>query len=83
MSKQKPVGYAEKYDIKRGEGYDFWVSGQKGKHTVPLYTAPPKRKWVRLTDKEIAKAVGSQIDEVYLADFRKVIAKLKEKNSEY
>jgi len=44
--------------------------------------AQPKRQWVELTDKEIAEAVGSPIDEVYLSDFRKVIAKIKEKNHE-
>ena len=47
-----------------------------------LYTLPPKHKWVELTDAEIAEAVGSPIDEVYLADFRKVEAKIKEKNNE-
>ena len=41
----------------------------------------PLRKWVGLTDAEIAEAVGCPLDEVYLADFRKVIAKLKEKNT--
>jgi hypothetical protein len=39
-----------------------------------------EREWVSLTDEEIAQAVGSPIDEVYLSDFRKVEAKLKEKN---
>jgi hypothetical protein len=39
-------------------------------------------EWVSLTDEEIAQAVGSPIDEVYLKDFRKVIAKLKEKTRE-
>ena len=38
------------------------------------------REWVGLTDQEICEAVGSPLDEVYLADFRKVEAKLKEKN---
>ena len=46
-----------------------------------LYTSPPIREWVGLTDEEITEAVGSPIDEVYLADFYKVIAKLKEKNT--
>ena len=46
-----------------------------------LYTAPPIREWVELTDAEIAQAVGSPIDEVYLSDFRKVEAKIKEKNT--
>ena len=41
----------------------------------------PDELWVGLTDEEIAEAVGSPIDEVYLADFRKVIARLKEKNT--
>ena len=40
-----------------------------------------EREWVGLTDDEIASAVGSPIDEVYLADFRKVEAKIKEKNA--
>jgi hypothetical protein len=39
-------------------------------------------EWASLTDEEIAQAVGSPIDEVYLKDFRKVIAKLKEKTRE-
>ena len=38
-------------------------------------------EWVDLTDDEIALAVGSPIDEIYLADFRAVIAKFKEKNT--
>ena len=45
-------------------------------------TQEPKREWVGLTDDEIAEAVGSPLDEVYLADFRRVIAKLKEKNND-
>jgi hypothetical protein len=44
---------------------------------VPLYEG---KEWVSLTDDEIADAVGSPVDEVYLEDFRKVEAKLKEKN---
>ena len=53
----------------------------------PLYTAPvdakairAEREWVDLTDDEIAQAVGSPLDEVYMADFRAVIAAFKEKN---
>jgi hypothetical protein len=40
-----------------------------------------KKPWVGLTDEEIAQVVGSPLDEVYLTDFRRVIAKLKEKNT--
>ena len=38
------------------------------------------KPWINLTDEEVAEAVGSPIDEVYLTDFRKVESKLKEKN---
>jgi hypothetical protein len=37
--------------------------------------------WVGLTDEEIAKVVGSPLDEVYLIDFRRVIAALRSKNT--
>lgn len=42
---------------------------------------PPQRTWVGLTDEEIAEALGDEIDSVYMTDFRRVEAKLKEKNS--
>lgn len=40
-----------------------------------------QREWQGLTDEQIAQTVGSPLDEVYLADFRRVIAKLKERNT--
>lgn len=46
-----------------------------------LYASPLKSEWVSLTNEQIAESVGSPLDEVYLADFRKVEAKLKEKNT--
>jgi len=63
-----------------GYGYQSVVMAANARDSkwTPLY---PKREWVGLTDEEIAEAVGSPLDEVYLADFRKVIAKLKEKNN--
>ena len=42
---------------------------------------PEQEPWVSLTDEEIADAVGSPIDEVYLVDFRKVEAALRSKNT--
>ena len=44
-----------------------------------LYAAPVE--WVSMTDQEIADAVGSPIDEVYLRDFRNFENKLREKNT--
>ena len=91
---QEPIGYADHHDLDR-EGHDFWVSRQAGKNTVPLYTAPPKREWVGLTDeelRELEKLFNAQRvrtpDEEYLmvhpSDYwewqRGIEAKLKEKN---
>ena len=48
----------------------------------PLYTAPPRRGWVGLTDEEIAKVANSCVwSETYHIDFARAIeAKLREKN---
>jgi len=43
---------------------------------VPLYTAPPQREWVGLTDEEINAAWDSN-----LSFARAIEAKLKEKNA--
>ena len=59
----------------------FYKEKPRRIHTIPLFTAPPSKPWVSLTDEEIAYAVGSPIDEVYLADFRKVEAALRSKNN--
>ena len=78
---QEPIGYADHHDLDR-EGHDFWVSRQAGKNTVPLYTAPPRREWVGLTDQEIDYIWGiTKPDYEDLFDLPRAIeAKLKEKN---
>jgi len=51
-----------------------------GTHTIPLYTTPPQREWVGLTDKEIRDIHWSKpMDEYGYA--RAIEAKLKEKNT--
>jgi hypothetical protein len=42
---------------------------------------PEERKWVGLTDEEIAQVVGEEIYIVYLPHFRAIEAKLKAKNT--
>jgi hypothetical protein len=59
---------------------DIKFSLQDDDRTLKIFLEVKKNNSVELTDEEIAQAVGSPLDEVYLADFRKVIAKLKEKN---
>lgn len=41
----------------------------------------PDELWVGLTDEEISQAVGGSLNETYLRYFRKVLAKIKEKNT--
>ena len=66
-----------------GNTADKWAlqfyGGQKGK---PLYTTPPPRKWVGLTDEEIMDMYNEpQSDAEMIAFGREVEAKLKEKNA--
>ena len=49
---------------------------------IPLYTAPPKRKWVGLTEDEIKECFKITPDQFLTWQiYRKVEAKLKEKNT--
>jgi hypothetical protein len=81
---QEPVAWMQKDHLQKAITAPFMCRvepSQRLADLIPIYTAPPKREWVGLTDAEIADAVDSPLDEVYLADFRKVIAKLKEYNT--
>jgi hypothetical protein len=50
----EPVAWANSSDL---QNFDMRVrTGPDLHHTVPLYTAPPKREWVGLTDEEIHQA---------------------------
>ena len=47
---------------------------------IPLYTAPPNKEWVGLTEEEIDAAVKSCNTTDTYKYFRAIEAKLKEKN---
>ena len=79
--KREPVGYFSVND------YGRWEENE-GTYGEPLYTAPPKREWVGLTEPELHEinptwpAPGQHWDyEDVLAFARAVEAKLKEKNT--
>ena len=79
----EPVAWADKVDIDR-DGHDLWVSRQKpAKDGVPLYTTPPQREWVGLTDEEIRE--GNKDSWVTRQAWESAAwwaeAKLKEKNT--
>jgi len=49
---------------------------------IPLYTAPPKREWVGLTDEEVMLVMDDVLEGGGWLDIARAIeAKLKEKNS--
>jgi hypothetical protein len=77
---QEPVAWAH---IENKEIIEFETDKEeceKCEYCVPLYTAPPKREWVGLTDEEFEQVVDG------LEDLRdcwiQIEAKLKEKNFE-
>lgn len=79
----KPVAWM--WDVYNGAGFtskgvDFFPTDIPfAKHT-PLYTAPPKKEWVGLTDEEARELCVANVP--YVIDMvRALEAKLKEKNT--
>ena len=74
MNEQKPVGKFAKFT----DG--IWREVTDGSPGIFLYTAPPQREWVGLTDDEIWQEWSSPKDSAI--DFARTIeAKLREKNT--
>jgi hypothetical protein len=75
VAEQNPVGQLQEGAY--GRGQVLWFN--KPANQSMLYTAPPRREWVSLTDEEIS-AVDWKSNET-LHDFSRAIeAKLREKN---
>ena len=74
---QEPVAWiSEGGDVSRSKRY----MDEMGFKCNPLYTAPPKREWVGLTDEEVNELVARFKRYSYVL-LREVEAKLKEKNN--
>ena len=79
--KQEPVAWANSFDLKN---FDMKVRTCPDlHHTVPLYTALPKRTWVGLTDEEIAQGLKESwvTEQAWQSAVWWAEAKLKEKNT--
>ena len=78
----EPVAWANSFDL---QNFDMKVRTCPDlHHTVPLYTAPPKREWVGLTDEEVsycryAATFCDELDTAYMAEL--IEKDLKEKNT--
>ena len=73
---QEPVGKFAKFT----DG--IWREVTDGSAGVPLYTTPPQRTWVGLTNDEINNlAAGCHLGNSVQDAIYKAVAKLKEKNT--
>ena len=83
---QKPVAWMSDSPTKGNGKQLHWTKAEAWRwssNITPLYTAPPKREWVGLTDDEYASALAQSKGDVLnrLVPFARAIeAKLKEKN---
>ena len=80
QEQDEPVGKFAKFT----DG--IWREVADGSAGVPLYTTPPQRTWVGLTDEEIADCAekmeaSDPTDSFWREFFRGIEAKLKEKNT--
>jgi hypothetical protein len=77
--KHEPVAWLSKCysDDNEDLGYNLWDI-DVGEGCFPVYTAPPKREWVGLTDEEVY--LMKEYPECCEVSIRRAEAKLKEKN---
>ena len=72
---QKPVAWMREDE----DCTDCIVWEQTEEHTIPLYTAPPRREWVGLDDEEMKELRDANFDLLYGARWAE--RKLREKNT--
>ena len=80
----EPFIYVREDNEKPFGGFEHCSEADAG--AFPVYTAPPKREWVGLTDEEIEQCFVFDWSGEFYANWRKqtyeaIKAKLKEKNS--
>ena len=80
---QKPVAYWNGKDGFIRADTAQYISNWSDYYPEPLYTAPPKRECVGLTDEEVSEVLGSDIHQEQSGELkfiRLIEAKLREKN---
>jgi len=77
LESQESVGWLVEFE--NGEQELHFDKQSVGETQNPLYTHPPQRTWVGLTDEEMMDAI--YVDDTPMERGRRVEAKLKEKNT--
>ena len=84
QSEQEPVAWRYRWSVEGGNwvwNYATYIERQKDDRCEPLYTTPPQRTWVGLTDEEVKDIVWNLPYEPSQEHIRAIEAKLKEKNT--
>jgi hypothetical protein len=79
--KQEPVAWADKVGAVIPHSHKLFQPALLKDYTRPLYTAPPKREWVGLTDGEMVDLLKEYEGRLWSDVSRAIEAKLKEKNT--
>ena len=83
--KQEPVAWRYRWSVEGGNwvwNYATYIERQKDDRCEPLYTTPPQRTWVELTNDEVNNfAAGCHLGNSVQGAIYKAEAKLKEKNT--
>jgi len=87
----EPVAWMYDWTTSDGEFIKNWTTSEAEtlrdteptiiSNVRPLYTHPPRREWVGLTDEEIEDCWDGYLSDYQLEMIRAIEAKLKEKNS--
>jgi hypothetical protein len=87
-AKDEPVAWMYPDDLKRFEtsetfaqAYSIEMVSLTQGETVPLYTTPPQRTWVRLTDEQYLEACQMAESGNYMVAFQRIQQWLKENNA--
>jgi hypothetical protein len=76
---QEPFIYVREDTEKPFGGYEHCSEVDAG--AFPVYTAPPKREWVGLTDEEVYGIANTAVGKTFTDMTCEIEAKLKEKNT--
>jgi len=78
-TKDEPVAWMNKHGACKTSLFREMEAGAKEEYTIPVYTTPPQRTWVGLTDEEFNDAINDKLTPECIAIA--IEAKLKERNT--